>query len=299
MDNALINEINKLVEEITDDNRDKTLQEVDKLLFLLDYQAQFLRYKIGIAENPNNKQTYKALNNYNKEFSSSNALSSQQLIIPLLLYLFQNHKVKLPAYEFSLSFMQKSKIYLKPGDYARLKTGGIRFITNTRFASDVLRELGLIRSDKKTYFKIWELSLFGILVAALMYKDNYIELEHLNNSKQNGSSEKATVRLMLWRYIDKIRNINEIINLIDFVYEERQLFQSSFPNFENEIKKFRELIKMVFSEDGINRKQNERILKDFIHASNEDKLLSEFTDKIILRKDIKVNLEVVYNIIKR
>jgi hypothetical protein len=173
MNSDVIDLINRMCEDyIKGESKDKKLLEmIGNKLQIMDYQAQFLKYKLLFVPDPDNKIYDSELKEYEDRFSHKNALTVYHLVIPLLLYLFENHKMKLPAYECSIGLMEASKVFLREGDFAKHKTGGIRFITNTRFASNELRKFGLLRSDKQCYHKIWELSLFGLAVAAGIYKD--------------------------------------------------------------------------------------------------------------------------------
>lgn len=96
---------------------------------------------------------------------------SSRYQVPLLLYLFSNYSRKLSALMLSASFMDSVKDFLLPGDFQHLRSGGIRFITNTRFASAKLREMALLRNSEKDVYKYWELTLFGILMANLISKE--------------------------------------------------------------------------------------------------------------------------------
>lgn len=56
-------------------------------------------------------------------------------------------------------------------DFKKTETGVIRCFTNTRFAANKLRDYGLLKYTKTEAFKVWVLSLPGILVAAKSLKD--------------------------------------------------------------------------------------------------------------------------------
>jgi len=99
------------------------------------------------------------------------AFNTQALTIPLLMHLFYNHKNQLTAIDTATNLMKELWDQLRGGDYQKTKTGQTRFIVNTRFASHTLRKFGLLRSDDKRFYKKWELSLYGVLIAAAIYKD--------------------------------------------------------------------------------------------------------------------------------
>ncbi|MBM3712022.1 MAG: hypothetical protein FJW56_01080 [Actinobacteria bacterium] len=99
-----------------------------------------------------------------------------QLILPLFYYLFYNYDKKNSALVTSASFMEYLRDYLKKGDFQQLNSGSIRFINNCRFASNHLRSAGLLRNTKEERYKTWELSIFGVLICAMIFLDDEFNL---------------------------------------------------------------------------------------------------------------------------
>jgi len=93
------------------------------------------------------------------------------LPLPLLLFLFYNHNKNMTALTCASVLMDTVKNYLRQGDFQHLKSGSIRFINNTRFASDHLRRYHLLRTSEEEKYKYWQLTLFGTLIAALLFED--------------------------------------------------------------------------------------------------------------------------------
>jgi len=134
---------------------------------------------------------------------------SSRYQVPLLIYLFSNYSRKLSALMLSASFMDSVKDFLLPGDFQHLRSGGIRFITNTRFASAKLREMALLRNSEKDVYKYWELTLFGILIANLISKDPK------SLSAQTGLSRLTPgIRDIIFSHSDRFSNEIEFEKLV-------------------------------------------------------------------------------------
>ena len=295
MDSSLIDNINDLVVEYLSTNKKYLLKEIQKKIIRLDFQKQILIHKIKLIEDPKLKEI-EEFNSYNELFSHFNALTKFHLVIPLLLYLFLNHRKNEPAYESCVGLMELSKDYLKEGDFDKSKTGGIRFITNARFASIELRKYGLLRSDSRTYHKIWELSLFGIVVAANIYKDMLASIPAEYLYKNDRYAAQNQTEAIIKYYCNRTEAYEKFKGIIDYVKGE------SLINFQYEY--FYDLyiryVNLYVSTMDNNFKRNRKSTKaflNFLSTVNGDKQFSKLADAVILRKDIQFNMNKVYKIL--
>lgn len=296
MDLELVKKINEKVVLYLNKREESTLIEVDEQLQILQFQIQYLRYKLRIIDGNSRSSKTTELLEFEHRFSHTNAFSAQQLVLPLLMYLFNNHRSRKPAYETSVGFMKVSIESLRPGDFHKSKTGALRFITNTRFASEELRKIGLIRSDNKTFYKVWELSFFGVMVAGLIYKDG---LQSIVSSAINIDNDKSIGdfnRDVLKKYLSKADNIESIIELLEYVNEERELFLELLKSNQDKFYEYQKNILQYYKERKTGDSKN-KVLIDFVNTSNEDKELSKLADAIKIRKEIELNLQVVYSIL--
>jgi hypothetical protein len=296
MDINLVKQINELTLNAIKNNSSTNNIIVQSRLVELEYQINLIKFKLKIIDDPSTKLIETENSDYALMFSHQNAFSAQHLVIPLLMYLFNNHRKRKPAYETSVEFMRSSKDFLRPGDFHKTKTGSIRFITNARFAAEELRKYGLIRSDYKTYYKIWELSVFGIIVAGMIYRDEFKQIVNDALKQNNQITAKEFNRDVVNFYISKAENIEGMKDLFDYVTEEQELILESVKLSEKRFKEFQQLIKDLYKENSFANSRL-KVLFDFVHSSNEDKELSKLADLIILRKNIEVNLRVVYDIL--
>ncbi len=273
------------------------IERIDYLLQIIEYQLWSIKSDLRLIENPNNLFRSDEMRNYRNMFGPDNAFSKYHLMIPLLMYLFINHNSLHSALETSLSFMKVNKDILHPGDFAKTKTGAQRFITNTRFASLELRNYGLLRSDKKHFFKFWSLSPLGILVAAQMFLDS-----HKGNLKTNIRSfdwDKVSEfpPLVIGFYSGKVlikENFNELLKFIfteDVLINHFALYHDKFVNFINTLQK-------AIDKTNPSSKEEKNELKSYINTLNSDEEFSKFADSIILRKDIETNMQVIRSILK-
>jgi len=214
----------------------------------------------------------------------------------LLLYLFVNHGNANSALETSLKFMNKSIEYLRAGDFAKTKTGVQRFITNTRFAALELRKYGFLRSDKKHFYKYWELSLFGIIVAGKIYSGYKSDLanSYFNNFAWYKAQE-STNKILRY-YVGNCQRQEQFRHLIKYLFEDEvvadqyKLYNKNFFEFANKI--------LSALNDNFNNKFDS--YDDFVtylNNFNMDKEATSLADSIRLRKDIEINMKDIFNII--
>lgn len=84
----------------------------------------------------------------------------------LLVFLLLHHGCHQRVLTAIDAFVAKIRSDLQLLDFKKTETGVFRCYTNTRFAANKLREHGLLRYTEREAFKVWVLSLPGILVAA-------------------------------------------------------------------------------------------------------------------------------------
>ncbi|MGK9369027.1 hypothetical protein ACSSWA_08995 [Melioribacter sp. Ez-97] len=123
MNRELIDSINELTLNYETTRDVNLLKKINHLLRLLEYQSWYLKAKLGIIDLKYENYEDEQFKKYEQEFGYSNAFSKYHLIIPLLMYLFKNYNIDRSALEMSSSFMEELKDYLRPGDYAKTKTG--------------------------------------------------------------------------------------------------------------------------------------------------------------------------------
>ena len=88
----------------------------------------------------------------------------------LLTYLLVNHGLHRDIYSAIHGFIERYRPILGILDFKKTRTGVVRCFTNTRMAACVLRRFGLLRYTFREAYKTWELSLRGLLVAAILYR---------------------------------------------------------------------------------------------------------------------------------
>lgn len=225
MDIELVKQINDLALDAIRNKNTSDSELIQRKLIQLEYQINLLRFKLKIIDDPELRLNDKENFDYVSKFSHQNAFTKFHLVFPLLLYLLQNHKKRESAYLASIGFMNENVNFLREGDFAKLMTGSQRFITNTRFAADILRHYGLIRSDKKVFYKVWELSLSGLIFASNIYKNlsESISFEFLSENKKHSVEWKVFKILRAYSiYTDSIENFWK---LVEYVSEEKQTLE--------------------------------------------------------------------------
>ena len=300
MNPDICTKINKLTDEyLSSNSKDVSiLDEIEYLLKLNEYQSWKLKYDLRLIEHPNKFRRQEQIKTYENMFSSKNAYSKYHLILPLFIFLFTQHKNAKSALETSLDFMHESKGFLKHGDFAKTKTGAQRFITNTRFASLELRNYGLLRSDSKHFYKYWELSLFGILVAGQIY----IELEknqlHIFKNIFNWYEAKDSTQKILQQYTARTQDPEQMKNLFTYLFDEKVI--TDYYDLYNE--KFISFCKYIFKVLKEGYKVNRNSTKDlvsFLNIINSDPEISKLADSIILKNQFDVNFAIIYQIINQ
>ena len=297
MDIELVKQINDLaLDEIHNKNTSDS-ELIQRKLIRLEYQINLLRYKLKIIDDPELRLNDKENSDYVYKFSHRNAFTKYHLVIPLLLYLSKNHKKRESAYITSLGFMNENVIFLREGDFAKLMTGSQRFITNTRFAADILRHYGLIRSDKKVFYKVWELSLFGLIFASNVYKNlsESISFEFLSEDKKHSVEWK--VFKILRAYSIHTDSIENFWKLVEYVSEEKETLEYD-ENIKKLFVKYISLFDEVLNNGSLSRKNNStKEYLNLISSLNSDDSISLLVDSLILREEIKVNMDQVHKIL--
>lgn len=162
-------------------------------------------------------------------------ISQYVLPVPLLLFLFYNYKKQMPALTASAVLMDTVKDYLQPGDFQHLKSGGLRFITNTRFASDHLRSFGLLRTSGDEMYKYWQLTLFGTIIAAMIFRNNGFYFPDDFRSRKSTFFKESILR-----YSSELVKGNNFEKIIDSIFpidsaEKIKVDKSEFISFLSEM----------------------------------------------------------------
>lgn len=89
----------------------------------------------------------------------------------LLVFLLLNHGRYEHILDIIREFVRTIRGDLDVRDFKKTETGVFRCFTNTRFAANTLREYGLLKYTRQEAFKVWILSLPGLLVAARALSD--------------------------------------------------------------------------------------------------------------------------------
>ncbi|MEJ5350691.1 MAG: hypothetical protein WHS65_03770 [Melioribacteraceae bacterium] len=299
MDASIINLINELVIEYKNSKNPKLLEEIELQLKLLEYQSLVLKYKLRIVENPNLSIENQQLKEYECLFGYSNAYSKYHLIMPLMIYLFVNHKQNKPALETALNFMKDNEAFLKEGDFAKTKTGVQRFITNTRFASLELRRFGLLRSDDKHYYHTWELSLFGILIAGSIYFDYKYSLAD-NYFKTNFDKDNAylSFQKILHKYTEQLLEHKKFYWILNNILED-EVIVNYLDLYERKFLQFASTIMNVLKDGYKLKNQSTQEFINMLNNINADREISKLADSIVLKKNIEVNLNDIFEIINK
>lgn len=178
MDINIYKDIEAEIKQYKKTNNDDLRNKIIKMIKVLEKQLDLMKFEVKYVESESEYDEYRKGDTFFKieERKPPVSFNTQALTIPLLMHLFYNHKNQLTAIDTATNLMKELWDQLREGDYQKTKTGQTRFIVNTRFASHALRKFGLLRSDDKRFYKKWELSLYGVLIAASIYKDeSYFE----------------------------------------------------------------------------------------------------------------------------
>lgn len=89
----------------------------------------------------------------------------------LLVFLLLNHGKYHHVLDIIREFVWTIRSSLEVRDFKKTETGVFRCFTNTRFAANTLRDYGLLKYTRREAFKVWVLSLPGVLVAAHALKE--------------------------------------------------------------------------------------------------------------------------------
>lgn len=292
-----IRELNELIAEYKESPHDDLLETIEYYLQILVYQSWSIKSDLRIIDKPSRLFRSDEMRDYRDMFSASNAFSKYHLMIPLLMYLFINHNSLHSALETSLSFMHISKDILHPGDFAKTKTGAQRFITNTRFASLELRNYGLLRSDKKHFYKFWSLSPLGILVAAQVFLDSLKGKMKTNINSFNWDKVSEFPPLVINYYSSAVLKKENFDELLKFIFTEDVLIDH-FQLYHDKFVDFITILNKAIDKTNPSNKEDIAELKNFINSLNSDEEFSKFADSIILRKDIETNMQVIRDILK-
>jgi hypothetical protein len=278
--------------------REIILNEIEYLLQIVRFQTWDIAYEMRLVEEPGKFEQDRLLKKYFEKYSHTNALNKNHLIIPLMLYLFVNHNNNRSksTLETSLNFMRDSKEYLKPGDFTKMDNGSQRFITNTRFASLELRNFGLLRSDKKHFYKHWQLSPFGILIAGQLYLEHSRELLQYLVREASNKSAKLFADSILFKLTQRVNEKNRFIDIIHQLLNE-EVVAKYLDLYSRKFISFSKRVSSVLDESNRNRKEARKHLSNYLDEINEDEQFSQLADAIILKHDIDINMSAIFKIL--
>jgi hypothetical protein len=300
MNAELIERINDLSIKYLSNNNPQILNELKDTLKLLEYQSWIVKYKLRIIDNPQEKVIEYApnvLKEYQGLFSCDNAHSKYHLVIPLMVFLFTKYGRYKPVLETSLDFMNSCKEHLKEGDFAKTKTGVQRFITNTKFAALELRKFGFLRSDSDHYFKSWELSLFGVLIAGAIYFEYKNEIsESFFTHKLSTNNAYDAFREIIFHSIENLCSHKQFMNIMEAILDD-EIVSNYYGLYEKNFQDFAKLVKLVI--ENRLKKDAESTIKfiKLLNGINADKEITKLADSIKLKKDIDVNIEGFFKVL--
>jgi hypothetical protein len=127
--------------------------------------------------------------------------SQDELQISLILYLFITYRHKRRINDLLIGYLEELRPWLSPDDVESTRTGVMRVMTTTRSAARALKLHGLLIDSPDTAYKSWELSILGLVVAAILVerRGRFVELTPRNvrvaSSGRFGASNHLTSHL--------------------------------------------------------------------------------------------------------
>lgn len=94
--------------------------------------------------------------------------TQSELQVPLILYLLITYREPRSINDLLVECLAEVRTWLSPSDVETTRTGVMRAMTTTRSAARALRLHGLLTDSDRTAYKTWELSVLGLLVAAVL-----------------------------------------------------------------------------------------------------------------------------------
>jgi len=261
-----INRLTELQKEYTGtaDNQIKRSikKEAVKLYFDIEENLYKIKYDFRIIDIRNFKEKeiteLKTLNLFS-DFLSVDSLprlrhvKQNALPIPLLLFLFYHYGKQMSALTSSAVLMDTVKKNLREGDFQHLQSGSLRFITNVRFASDKLRRHGLLRKTEKEKYHYWELTLFGILISALIFDDSSFTFKK-SPFPSNFADEHSLsfFNEKLYYYTDILLHHNGFDNIVNSIFKEDTIIKYIYNIKNNFISFLSELLDLFNSKKASN-----------------------------------------------
>ena len=288
--NAKIAELQRLASDYGETNdfkkRKSIKKESIKLYFEVEEELAKIKYDLRLIDIRNYKDEEKEQLKLFPDFFADlldipdqpylPQVKQNALPIPLLLFLFYNHNKNMTALTSSAVLMDTVKQYLQQGDFQHLKSGSIRFITNTRFASDHLRRYGLLRTSEKEKYKYWQLTLFGTLIAAMIFEDEKFVfpekfITHKNPFFFNQTLYTYTDKLLREDGFDKI--VKQIFKdeVVRDIYSVKHKFVEFLAELLHIIKKTKKDQKEFFQK-----------YEDFLRQIDDKVFAKEFADGFLL-----------------
>ena len=127
-------------------------------------------------------------------------------------------------YDIIRMFIDKIWDQLSILDFKRTETGVIRCFTNTRFASHVLRDFGLLKFTRKEAYRTWVLSLSGLLTASVLLNQTGMDFRQLEYKLEYGSLLHPDIQ----RACNNIRTYDMFVDVLAQICEPNTLVFRTF-----------------------------------------------------------------------
>jgi len=112
--------------------------------------------------------------------SGTHPVALQPALLAFLLLTHDRHRRVIDGIE---AFIREVRGQLNTLDFKRTRTGVLRCVTNTRLAANKLRDYGLLKFTKREAYKVWVLSLPGLLLAGELASRGEVLVEPVDPRK--------------------------------------------------------------------------------------------------------------------
>jgi hypothetical protein len=144
-----------------------------------------------------------------------------ELQVPLIEHLLQTHQQPQRINDLLVDFVESIKGHLSPADVETTRTGVTRVVTTTRGAAQALRDHGLLIYSDRTAYKTWELSVLGLLVAAILREGNaggQLQARRLRTRDGGAFGASNTLAEPLRHALDDLANADVVVNRLRTVF---------------------------------------------------------------------------------
>jgi hypothetical protein len=136
---------------------------------VLSYELEFEEFLVWKWQSDHSQLHFQKTNERVDYHAGTRPLRLQR---NLLVFLLLHHREFEHVLDIIRAFVRTVRPGLSVRDFKKTETGVLRCFTNTRFAANKLRDYGLLKYTQTEAFKVWVLSLPGIVVAAKALKGN-------------------------------------------------------------------------------------------------------------------------------